>query len=102
VIVQRILAILSAILLVAAAALGLLGLRGQSLAVALDGFDRTLLDHLRDLVMATLGGWTWANLVLPLLMRPVWLVPVCLGVIVGGLALSVPSRDPSERSHRRG
>jgi hypothetical protein len=34
-------------------------------------------------------------------LRPAWLVPASLGIVVAGVALSLSGRKPAARSHRR-
>jgi hypothetical protein len=99
---QRILAVAAAVLLVSAVALATLGARPVTLGWALFQMDNTLLDRIRDWLERNLGGWMWSELALPLLERPVWLVPVSLGLICIGLALSLPAGKPTRRSHHRG
>jgi hypothetical protein len=49
-----------------------------------------------------MSAWLWDNIAVPLMLRPAWLVPAALGLICGGLALSLSTRKKSaHRSHRR-
>jgi hypothetical protein len=98
---QRILAVIAAALLVSAVALATVGSRPVTLGWALFWMDNTLPDRIHGWFERNLGGWVWSELALPLLGRPVWLVPVSLGLICVGLALSVPNGKPTRRSHRR-
>ena len=100
-ILQRILAIISAILLVGSAALALLVRPATTLGQSLFLLDRGMLEGMHTWSVLHLGGWMWDQLVLPLLQRPVWLGPASLGLICGGLALSVSSRKSTRRSHGR-
>ena len=101
VIAQRILAVISAILLVAAVALGTLGSGGMLLGRALYAFDR-------DCRSSCMGGWngTWVTgrgpiWSMPMMVRPAWLLPASLGIICAGLSLSLSNRKSTHRSHRR-
>jgi hypothetical protein len=48
-----------------------------------------------------LAAWLWDYLIAPLMLRPAWLVPAALGLICGGTSLSLSTRKPAHRSHRR-
>jgi hypothetical protein len=56
---------------------------------------------LGDAVRKGVGGWVWMNVMVPMLLRPVWLLPVVLGLLMTGAAVTVSSRRGSARSHRR-
>jgi hypothetical protein len=101
VIAQRTLAILSAILLVGAVALGTLGSGGMLLGRALYAFDRGLPEQMHGWLDRNLGAWAWSDVVLPMLIRPAWLLPASLGIICAGLSLSLSNRKSAHRSHRR-
>ena len=98
---QRILAVLSAILLVSAVALAMVGPRAVSLEIALLQIDRGLVEGLRGATVRFLGPWTWSHIMVPVLIRPVWLLPAGLGLILTGIALSIPNRNNPRRSTRR-
>ena len=100
-IAQRTLAVLSAILLVGAVALATLGPGTVSLGRALYQVDRTLPETLHGWCDQILGAWPWTNMVMPMLVRPAWLLPACLGLICVGLSLSLSNRKSAHRSHRR-
>jgi hypothetical protein len=38
---------------------------------------------------------------MPLMLRPAWLVPAALGLVCGGMSLSLSTRKSTRRSHRR-
>lgn len=98
----RILAILAAICVVASFSLALLLPPSLSLAGVIARLDHLLLVGLQDVVKATLGDWAWANIAMPLLTRPGWLLPLALGMIFGGAAVSLATRRTAPRSrHRR-
>jgi hypothetical protein len=101
VIAQRTLAVLSAILLVGAVALATLGPGTTSLGRALFQLDPNLPENLHGWLERTLGTWTWANVVLPMMLRPAWLLPASFGLICVGLSFSVSNRKSAHRSHRR-
>lgn len=100
-ILQRILAIISAMLLVGSVALALLGPPAATLGQSLFLLDQDIVAGMQTWLALHLGGWIWDMLVLPFLQRPVWLGPASLGLICAGLALSVSSRKSTRRSHGR-
>lgn len=100
-ILQRIFAVLSALLLVAAVALATLGPSAVPLGGLLGMVDQDLMETLRTGIDRNLPGWIWSDLVVPLLVRPAWLIPASLGLITTGIALSLPRRKSAKRTHHR-
>ena len=100
-IAQRILAILSAALLVGAVAVALLGPPGMPLGQALLQIDHTMLEGIRSAVVRVSAPWMWTEVILPVLARPAWLPPAALGLICGGLCLTLPLGRGTERSRQR-
>lgn len=98
---QRILAVISAILLVGSVALATLGPPSVPLGQLLLMVDHDLADALRSGIEQHLASWIWDDVAVPLLARPAWLVPAALGLIFAGAAFSVPRRKPAGRPHRR-
>lgn len=98
---QRILVVLSAILLVGAVAIATVVPPSMPLGEALYLLDEGLTQHLHEIIAGYLSGWAWANLAVPLLLRPAWLVPASLGVICAGAAVSVSNRKATRRTHHR-
>jgi hypothetical protein len=98
---SRILAVLAAANLVAAFALATLFSPLTTLAQVLVRDDPHALYALHEAVVAHSSTWVWTNLLLPLLLRPSWLVPVCIGVLCAGGATTIASRASVPRSHRR-
>jgi hypothetical protein len=101
VIAQRVLAVLSAMLLVGAVALAMLGPPSVPLGQVLFMVDHDLMDALHSGVERHLSAWLWENVAMPLMVRPAWLVPAALGLICAGLSLSLSTRKATHRSHRR-
>jgi hypothetical protein len=101
VIAQRVLAVVSAILLVVAVAIATFGPESISLGQALYLLDHDVLGKLPDWSTRTLGKWMWISVIQPLLVRPAWLVPASLGIICVGLSVSLSNRKTTHRSHRR-
>ncbi len=100
-IAQRVLAVLSAMLLVGAVALAMLGPPSVPLGQVLFMVDHDLMDALHSGVERHLSAWLWENVAMPLMVRPAWLVPAALGLICAGLSLSLSTRKATHRSHRR-
>ncbi len=91
-IAERVLAVLAALCLVTSFGLATLLPAFTPLARAIAMTDQSVLVGLQDAVRATLSDWTWRSVFLPVLMRPSWLFPLALGLILGGAALTVASR----------
>ncbi|MGD0106875.1 MAG: hypothetical protein ABSC06_22975 [Rhodopila sp.] len=100
-IAQRVLAVISAVLLVAAVAVATFGPESISLGQALDLLDHDVLDKLPGWSTRMFGTWVWSSVIQPMLIRPAWLVPASAGIICVGLSLSLSNRKTTHRSHRR-
>ena len=98
---QRILAVIAAALLVGAVALAMLGPPALPLGQGLLMIDRGMTEAVHSFVGQRLAEWIWADVFVPVLVRPAWLVPAALGLILGGAAVSVAGRKPARRPHRR-
>jgi hypothetical protein len=97
----KIFSVAAAIFLVGAFALATLGAPDQTLGELLGELDRTLVGTLRS-VMQQIGlGWVWVHAMLPLLVRPSWLVPAGLGLVCIGGAASSRSSDAARGQRRR-
>jgi hypothetical protein len=101
VITQRILAVLAAMLLVGAVALAMLGPPEVPLGQVLFMVDHDLMNAVHSFIGTHLASWLWDYLIVPLMLRPAWLVPAGLGLISGGMSLSLSTRKSAHRSHRR-
>jgi hypothetical protein len=101
VIAQRILAVVAAMLLVGAVALAMLGPPSVPLGQALFMLDHDLMTVLHSGIEQYLSAWLWEHLVMPLMLRPAWMLPAALGLICGGISLSLSTRKATHRSHRR-
>jgi hypothetical protein len=99
--IQRVLAVISAVLLVASVAIGTFGPQSVTLGDALYLLDHDFLDRLLTFSHRHLGDWAGEWLIQPLLMRPAWLFPASGGIISAGLAVSLSGRKSTHRSHRR-
>jgi hypothetical protein len=101
VIASRALAVLAAAAFVGAFALATLFPPLSTLAQLVAWDDPHGLYTLHDFVVGHSSAWVWTNLALPVLLRPAWLLPVCLGVLCAGGATTIASRTGVPRSHRR-
>jgi hypothetical protein len=97
----RILWVLAAISMVASFTLALLLPPSLTLSSLIARLDHGILVRLQDFVRSNISDWAWTGLVLPLLARPDWLLPLGLGVVFAGLAVSVGSGTGPARANRR-
>lgn len=100
-IAQRILAVLSAALLVGAVAIATVTPTSVPLGEALYMMDEGLVQRLHQLITGHVAVWAWSEMAVPLLLRPAWLIPASMGLICAGIALSLSNRKPARRTHRR-
>jgi hypothetical protein len=98
---QRILAVLAAVLFVGAVGLATVGPRMVSLSAVLSYLSATAETGLHNWLVRVIAPWAWEYVARPLLIRPAWLPLGSLGLICAGVALSLPARDATRRSHRR-
>ncbi len=100
-ILTRCLAVLSAICLVGAFTLATVLTPFESLAELLADWDHAWLVWLKTASESHLPGWLWQGMMIPILLRPAWLLPTALGLIMLGFAVTIGSRKTVPRSHRR-
>ncbi len=101
-IVSRIFTVFAAVLLVTAFALMVLPPDGLTLVQGLAELGQDTPQTLQHGVVHTLGATAWLKLFVPLLVRPVWLVPLSLGVLcVGVAATTMPPTESPRRTGRR-
>ncbi len=94
---QRSLIVLSAMLLVVAFALAVAG----PLDLPLEAMLRRISPELTASLRSGFPAWMAEHIVLPLLARPVWLVPLALGVVFAGGAMTFPPPKPIGRTRTR-
>ena len=99
--IAKTLAILAAMLLVAAVALGTLMPIDMSLGEALEVMAKTQLAASEAFVRAHISGWLWDKPLTALLVRPTWLVPAGCGLVCAGAAMTAASRRKAAPSRRR-
>src|SRR5690349_3680019 len=93
----RIFAVLAALFLVSAVALATLAPPGLTLGQGWVMLDRAGPGWLRDHSWA----WMWEWIELPFMIRPLWLIPACLGLICAGMATTLNFGNPSHSRRRR-
>jgi hypothetical protein len=96
----KIFSVLAAAFLVGALALATLLPPDMSLHEAIHAVDALRADNFQQAMIGSLGKGVWNGAAVPLLMRPVWLMPLCLGLICVGGALS-SSFQATPRTKRR-
>jgi hypothetical protein len=96
----RVFTVLAAVCLVGAFALASLAPPDLPLGRALYMADRDLLTGIERFVEAHIAPWVWSGMAVPLLLRPVWLIPASIGLICGGAAATLTSGS-GHRSRRR-
>jgi hypothetical protein len=94
---QRVMAVLAAAFLVGAFALATIASPDIPLGAAL----YTLHPQSLYVAQAHMSAWLWSGAAMPLLIRPAWLVPACIGIVCAGLSLTTASRKGPQRSPRR-
>ena len=98
---SRVLAVLAALCLVVAFALATVLPPLTSVRDVLADLDQPGFVALVHTGEAGLPSWFWAHGVVPLLLRPAWLPPTGLGLILMALAVTIGSHKGVARSHRR-
>jgi hypothetical protein len=96
----RTLAVIAAVLFVATFALATLGPYDLSLGRAIYLVDQDLLGTLQPGLEHYGAHWVWDRIVVPFLVRPVWLLPAALTLLCAGGAATMASVG-TRRSHRR-
>lgn len=91
--ISRTFTLLAAALLVLAFALMVIPPATMSLAQGLSELNHGLVMRAQHVVQGALGSWAWLRVCVPVLVRPVWLVPLCLGLLCAGTAASTNSPD---------
>jgi hypothetical protein len=88
-------------LLVGAVALAMLGPPEVPLGQVMFMVDHDLMEAVHTFIGTHMATWLWDYLIVPVMLRPAWLVPVALGLICAGASLTLSTRKSTHRSHRR-
>ncbi len=94
-------AVLAAVFLVGAVAVATLGPPDMPLGALLLNLDHDLSMAIEDGLQARLSHWMWDDLVMPMLVRPAWLLPAAVGLVLAGVSLTLSTRQRSQRTHGR-
>ena len=82
------LAVLAAACVVAAFSLALLYPPTLTLARLISLFNHDIMVAMQDLVRDHVSEWLWREVFIPVLSRPCWLLPLAMGLVLGGAALT--------------
>ena len=88
---MRLLTVLAATALIAAFALATMLPPLTSVADLVGMLDNRTLVALPGVIRAHVPDWAWRWAVLPVLLRPVWLLPAAVGVVLGGVVITLQS-----------
>ncbi len=97
----KILAVLSAALLVGSVAVGTLGPQDMSLGEVLTGLDHLRFEAVETYFRTNISAWIWEHPVKSLLVRPPWLLPAVIGVLLAGVAMTTATSQKAPNSRRR-
>lgn len=100
-ILQRLLSVLTAAFLVAAIALGSLAPQGWPLTSLLLAISRNAASYVVSQARDGTPYWLWAGVIAPFMVRPAWLLPAFIGIVCGGLCLTLASRQRQPSRRRR-
>jgi hypothetical protein len=101
VIAARILAVISAMCFVLAFTLALMLAPDTTLGEAFAILHLDWVAAVADVAHKSFSEWVWLNLALPVLTRPVWLLPIGLALVAAGAAVTLANRSSAAASHRR-
>ena len=90
---------MAAALLVGSVAIMALAPDDMTLDQAMAALDEDFVPHLQALIQHMVGPGIWGWMAAPLLIRPCWFAPLCLGLICVGSAMSLET--PPEHSTRK-
>lgn len=100
--VSRIFTVLAAVLLVSAFALIVLPPDGLTLLQGLAQLAPDTPGELKAHVVHVFGSRAWVHVFVPVLVRPVWMVPLALGMVcIGAAATTLPPAELPRRTGRR-
>ncbi len=98
----RVLSVLSASCLVLAFALAVTMPPTATLAQLIARWRPKGVARLEDFMGRNLPDWAWESVVLPVLSRPCWLMPVEAALVFGGIATTMALRQMRTAERRRG
>lgn len=95
--VSRLFAVLAATAFVAAFSLMVLAPPGQDLLHGLAFMEPGLLQRLPRLGVHLLGRQVWSHVAVPVLIRPVWMVPLTVALLSCGLSVTLAPASAAPR-----
>jgi hypothetical protein len=98
VLVSRIFTVIAAVLLVGAFGLLVLAPYDMPLTQGMSAIDPTLPDHLRRAILDTVGNGVWRWALAPVLARPIWLIPLSVGMLCVGVATTTNTPTAPHRT----
>ncbi len=98
---SRIFTVLAATMLVVTFGLIMLTPYDMPLLQGLAAYDAGLAAHIHDTIAETLGSRVWTIAFKPLLDRPIWLIPLSLGMVCVGVATTTNVPPATQRTRRR-
>ena len=99
--VQRAFAVIAAVCLVGGIAIAMLLPVDAPLAQLIYAVDGDALDWVESGLRHALPAWVWTWIIMPLLIRPDWLLPISAGIVSAGLSVSLTRRSEAEAARRR-
>jgi hypothetical protein len=99
--IAKTLAVLAAVFLVGAVAIGTLGPEDMTLAEGLAALDQIRLAAAERFVRVHMSVWLWEHPLKALLGRPLWLLPTAVGLILAGASATVATTERAPNSRRR-
>jgi hypothetical protein len=100
-VVPRALAVIAAIFLVGGIAIAMLFPANMPLAQMIYTIDGNALDWVESSLRKAIPAWAWAWVVLPMLVRPAWLLPASIGIVAAGLSITFTRRAETGSPRRR-
>jgi hypothetical protein len=97
----KVLAVIAAVFLVGSVAVGMLGPQDLTLGQALMMIDKFRMASMETFVRVHLSDWMWDKPAMALLVRPIWMLPAAIGLIVAGGAMTAASTGKPTPSRRR-
>jgi hypothetical protein len=101
VVLSRSFAVLAAILLITSFGLIILAPYDMPLVQGIVAIDPSMLRHLQYVVIHTMGSSVWSRVLTPIIARPVWLVPLSLGIVCVGVATTIRVPACGQRKPRQ-
>ena len=98
----RVLSVLAASALVLAFTLAITLPPSATLAQLVMWWSPHGLAGLESFMLRNLPDWAWRSVVVPMLTRPCWLLPVDVALVCGGIAVTIVLRRGRTAERRRG